>query len=634
MADGQFGWVGKILRVDLAKETSREESTAKYSEHFIGGMGIATKIMWDEIQPETSPFSPENRLIFMTGPLTGTLAPTSGRVEVCTKAPGVQPPSCTRSGLGGNWGPELKFSGYDGLIIQGKADRPTYLWIEDGEVKFEDACKLWGLDTYSTQKRLMEKHGEEVKTVCIGPAGENLVKFSVILSGTGYAAAKTGMGAVMGSKNLKAITVRGEGGVKIAKPEEFKEICTYVRRLILRHPVSKWASQGPIPANVEFVKRNRVRYEACFNCPVTCRAWIEIPGLESGEAMCLAWWYLWAGAVDDKAAWEGKVLSDKLGLCQFQLYSIVRWLTDLRKEGIITDEKTGIPWGRLGEREFTKILLNKIAWREGFGSILAEGPAEVAKRLGGRAEAAYGCHFPNYGQAEHYSVRSYPVILMQWATDNRDPLCDAHDWTVLVYWAHLYWPEGQRGKLTFDQCKKLAKGVWGSEKAAEPYSYEDKAKVAVLIQNLSRIKCSLVLCDWSIFPVNTSPNMPEYRGDTDVERRMFCAATGVEVDKDDWFKIGERIFNLERAILVREGRRREDDTVNECNFRTPETDVPAWEIARSPPPVVNREKFEMMKNEYYSIRGWDIETGVPKKEKLEELGLEDVVSELQRRRCL
>lgn len=628
MAEELYGWVGEILRVDLTDGKISKEPTMERAKKFVGGMGLGAKIMWDEIKPETKPFDPDNRLLFLTGPLTGTLAPTSGRMEVCTKAPGVDPASCTRSGIGGSFGPELKYSGYDGIIVQGRAEKPVLLLIQDGNVEIKDASYLWGKDTYSTQKEILSEYGEDFKTVCIGPAGEKLVNFSAIISETGYAAGKAGMGAVMGSKNLKALAIKGNGGIKIAKKEDFEDICRQVRGLLVNHPVRKWTCQGPIDVTVAFADKYRVKLNACFGCPVACRSWIEMPGMESGEMMCLASYYLWLGA-GEREAWEGKILADKLGLCQYTLYDLIRWLLECYKAGIITDKNTGIPWSKIGSSEFINILLSQIAHREGFGDVIADGPSKAAGKLGKEADEVYKAYFPARNACQHYSVRAYPVILMQWATDNRDPLSDAHDWTCLVYWAGMYWPRSERGALNPEQLKAIAREVYGSEEAADAFSYEYKAQTAIIVQNMSRLKNSLVLCDWSMFPILTSPNTPDYRGDPDAERKLYCAATGDDVDRSEWMKMGERIFNIERAIMAREGRRKKDDTVKDYYFRVPEEEVAIWELKREPLPLVNSKEFEKMRDEYYQLRGAVLETGVPSKKKLQELDLSDVAMELE-----
>lgn len=634
MGEGPFGWTGRMLRVDLSTRSITVEPSSAYTDGFIGGVGVGMKVMWDEVLPHTQPFDPGNRLTFMTGPLTGTLAPSAGRFEICTKAPGVDPFMPTRSGIGGYWGAELKFAGYDGLIIQGTAEVPSVLEIFNHRIKLVNADDLWGLDTYETQRRITGKYGKDVKTLCIGPAGENRVYFAAIVSDSGYAAAKTGMGAVMGSKNLKAIVVRGSGGLRVARPDEFIGLCEYVTRLLRNHPMREWTSQGPVQGQWEFAKRHRTKFASCFNCPVACRSFIQMEGLDGGEVMCLSQYYLNLGAVDDKAAWTGKVLADKLGLCEYTLFDILGWLNEEYKAGNITEKDTGIQWSEFGSANFIKQVLDAISNRNAFGDVIADGPAETFRYLGEACREGYEAHFPARGQAEHYSVRSYPVALMQWAMGSRDPISDSHDWMVLVYWAGIHWPRSQKGALNPEQLRAIGKEVYGSEKSVDPYSYDYKAKTTIVVQNMSRLKNSLVLCDWSTFPILTSINSPDFRGDPDAERKLFCAATGIDVDVNQWLRIGERIFNLERAIMVREGRRKEDDTVGEYHFKVPETEVPPWEVKRTPAPIANKEKFEKMRDEFYRLRGWDPETGIPKEEKLRELELDDVANELVRQGIL
>ncbi|MEM2936672.1 MAG: aldehyde ferredoxin oxidoreductase N-terminal domain-containing protein, partial [Candidatus Bathyarchaeia archaeon] len=196
------GWVGKILRINLSSGKVETGSSRKYAEKYIGGRGMAARIAWEEIPPNIDAYDPENRLIIITGPLTGTLAPTSGgRMTVCGVAPQAYPkPKYTRSSIGGDWGAELKYAGYDGLVVHGKADAPVHVWINDGKVEIRDAARLWGLDTYATQRMIASELGRDVKTLCIGPAGESLVRISIIQSGLENAAGQGGFGAVKGSK--------------------------------------------------------------------------------------------------------------------------------------------------------------------------------------------------------------------------------------------------------------------------------------------------------------------------------------------------------------------------------------------------------------------------------------------------
>lgn len=631
-----YGWVGKILCIDLSSRKISEQPTMDYAKDFMGGMGVGLKILWDENPANVDPLDAENRITFFTGPLTGTLAPTSGRMEICTKAAGTEPPMCTRSGVGGTWGPELKFSGYDGVIIKGKAEKPVYIWIHDGEVEILDASKLWGLDTFTVQKEIQQLHGKEVRVLCIGQAGENLVRLSTISTETGYAAAKIGGGAVMGAKNLKAVAVKGSGGIKIARVDEFLEVARQGWELTHAHPVRDWSTEGPYHRIIEYTRKYRTKYVSCFGCPVNCRNWIEFPGLQPGEAMCAGgWWYQIIGSRDEKAIWEGRLLADQYGLCAHTVLDLIRWLMEVYKGGLITEEETGIPWSKFGSSEFIAIFLRKIAFREGFGDILADGPARAAQRLGPEISKNFALYFPAYGQGEHYEPRAYPMYLMQWAFDSRDPLTDAHDWSTTLNWETFSWPESQAGHHTLEEAKAIGKKYYGSEEAFNPYSYDYKAEALVFLQNRSRLKNSLVLCDW-IFPVFGSPNNPpHFEGDGNIERKLFCAATGIDMDEAEWYRTGERIYNLERALLVRDNHRsRQDDTIGEYWFKVPVTRLPRSEPPIDPPPTCDHEKFEKAKDTFYKLRGWDIATGRPTKRKLEELGLKDVANELGRLKLL
>jgi aldehyde:ferredoxin oxidoreductase len=503
------------------------------------------------------------------------------------------------------------------------------LEIFDEKITICEAGDLWGFDAFETQKAIRRKYGKGVRALCVGPAGEHRVHFSAIISDSGYAAAKTGMGAVMGSKNLKAIVVKGSHGLKIARPEEFIGHVQEARRLLRNHPMRDWASQGPIEGQWKFVQRHRVKYASCFCCPVACRSFVRMPGFDGGEVMCLSQYYLNLGTENDEAAWAGKVLSDQMGLCQYTLFDLILWLVEEFKAGKITEKETGIAWSRLGTREFIEDFLHKVAFREGFGDVIADGPIAVFRHLGEKVRDGYEAHFPARNQAEHYSVRAYPLVLMQWAMGSRDPLSGAHDWTVLVYWSGMNWPRTQKGALTAEQLKAIGKQVYGSEASVDAFSYEDKARVATIIQNTSSLKNSLVLCDWSCFPILSSINNPPgYKGDPDMERKLYCSASGQDPDVNEWLKTGERIVNLERCIMVREGRRKEDDSVCDYHFRVPEAEVPPWEKPQQVPPVANKEKFEAMRDEFYRLRGWDPDTGFPTSSRLRSLDLMDVAEEI------
>ena len=232
-----YGWAGKVLRVDLTTKRVETEDTAQYVPQSIGGKGIATRIAWNELKLNVGPYDAENILLFMSGPFTGTLAPTSGRGIVCGVSARTYPTLWFTYGtMGGDWAAEMKFAGFDGLVVRGISNNPVYLWVHDGEVQIKDSDGLWGLDTFCTQRSLKTLYGEESQVLCIGPAGENRVRWASIQHKLSNAIGDAGLGAVMGAKNLKAIAIRGTGGIKIARPAEFITACQEVTELISSGP--------------------------------------------------------------------------------------------------------------------------------------------------------------------------------------------------------------------------------------------------------------------------------------------------------------------------------------------------------------------------------------------------------------
>ena len=236
MADLNYGWVGKILKVDLTKMKVSIISTYQYVPKLIGGRGVGAMLYWEEVPPECKAFDPENALIFMTGPATGTLAPAAGRFYVACKSPVNIKETYCPSVPGGHWGPELKFAGYDGIVVKGKAAKPVYLWINNGEVEIRSANYIWGNTVSNTMLQIYKQHGPKARILCIGPAGENLCREAAIIIDSEHATGISGAGAVMGSKNLKAIVVLGTGAVKVAKPQELMDLWWHYSRLITRKP--------------------------------------------------------------------------------------------------------------------------------------------------------------------------------------------------------------------------------------------------------------------------------------------------------------------------------------------------------------------------------------------------------------
>ena len=607
--------------------------------------------MLDEVSQDVLPFDPKNKIVFATGPLTGTEAPASARAMVVSKSPQVFPkPLSTHSAFGGSWGPELKFAGYDAVIVEGRADRPVYIRINDEKVEIRDASSLWGLDSFVTQEQIKKELADlQIKVICIGPAGENLVRFACILHDTGHAAGQGGFGAVMGSKNLKAIAVRGKGDVKIAKPGEFMGVCAEANSLLTMtggNPKSVSWVKGIDPlltslhghhrryslAGVLAPKLAEYAKDRAGCCPLKCYDYIEIPERASGIAMCIQYFYSIVGC-DGEVAFLAKDLADRYAINAFELFFMIPWLRALYSEGVISEESSGIPFSAYPKEEFISTLLRKIAYREGFGDVLAEGVPRAAEHLGvfenlSRKEFIEFCALPperviafnsygGHGFCGHYDARNFIVDGLLWAIHTRDPHNDQHDYIILTFWSGL----------DYEEQKAIAKIVFGSEKAVhlpgKPKYDEHEARAAITVQNRSYVKDSLLLCDWA-WPILISPfaeRTPPYIGDTSLESRLFSTATGIELSEEELLKVGERNFNLSRAVMAKELGGGDlsvvHDNLPDHIFENPNPST-------STPPV-DRSRFEDLKKIYYNLRGWDEKTGIPGRKKIEELGLEDVV---------
>jgi len=341
-----YGWTGKILRVDLSKEKITTIDTMKYVPSLIGGLGISAMIAWEEIGPDVGPFDPDNRLMIMVGPLTGTLASGAGRVEVMGVAPqqhppcfsrSGNPPCFSRSGMGGHWGPELKYAGFDGVVVQGRSKKPVYVWIDDGEAEIPDASEMWGTSTYSTTQTLRSIHGKKTRVISCGQAGENLSRIAIIQTETENAAGQGGFGGVMGSKNLKAIAVHGTGGVKIARPSEFLDLCLNQSRDSGRPPRpgsdTRWPSERALYGP-------NFRRHKCGFCSTVCTntIYMNIPGelvpaLYTTEQMCYGY-----RTISHNAQIEARVITSNYGINGWEVSSgIIPWLQLCKQHGLASE---------------------------------------------------------------------------------------------------------------------------------------------------------------------------------------------------------------------------------------------------------------------------------------------------------
>lgn len=621
-----YGWMGNILDIDLTNQKTTIEPTEPYVESYLGGRGIGARLIYDKYVPGTDAFDPGNPLIFSMGPLTGTAMPSSGRTDVTALSP--MSNLRAKSNFGGYWGPEAKFAGFDHIIIRGRAEKPSYIWIHDGAVEIRDASQLWGKDTFETQKAIQDELGDpEIKVVCIGPAGEKLVRFACLITEVAGAAARTGMGAVMGSKNLKAIAVRGSQSVKVAKPAELLELSLQINQEIREHPacqeLSKWGvvrfvslmyqlSFFPVGyfedvhwediidnyGGPAYVENHQTKNVGCFACPVRCKNFLSVPEIGKGFTTCEPW-SGFTGSVwnlDMDVFWKAILLSNRMGIDATEICACIGLLMELHREGIITEKDTdGIPMER-GSAEAILATIKKVASREGFGDLLAEGQMAAAEHFGPRAVEKVD---RVKGLAPHpYEFRAYHgAALMQAVGHRGDPLPLRGSLLEFEWHNAPEWFE------------EVAKSQYGHPEAAIPTAYNGKAMAGIISEHNDRVADSLGICTWP-YTLFIFHNVEKAAG-------FFRLVTGKDWSADHLLGIGERIRNLERMFDVRQGLKREDDTLPKKFFDQPLTKG-KYEGA-----VLDRKKFEQMKDEYYDLRGWDKQTGIPTKEKLQDLGLTD-----------
>ncbi|NQT71877.1 MAG: hypothetical protein HQ553_03795 [Chloroflexi bacterium] len=627
-----YGYAGKILRVDLSSGKTTEASTLDYSSAFVGGRGIATKIYWDEVSPDVSAFDEESRLIFALGPMAGVPIVGGSRWGVFGKSPQTEPEKFCYSNLGGLWGAELKFARYDGIVIQGKSASPVYLFIHDGMVEFKDASNLWGKGAIETREILKNDLGKSVRVVTIGPAGENEVVTANLLADND-ASGSSGLGAVMGSKKLKAIVVKGsQRGVSVAQPEKLRELTDYFRSL----------SSGAFTAwGTDFmVSGSKAKKDPCYGCMADCiRVKYTTDDGRSGKYMCqsgmfyLQWSWRYYGEQNEVPFHANKICDD-YGLDTWALEAMLGWLGRCFKNGIVTEESTGLPFSKIGSLEFIETMVRMIALREGFGAVLARGMDKAAREVGGEA--------PSFiRHTDPYDPRLYITTALLWAMEPREPIQQLHEvGLTLAQW--VSWVKKVEGAyVSTDVLRGIAKKFWGSELAADLTSYEGKALAAKMIQDRQYAKECLIVCDW-IYPILAIKHTEDHVGDPSLESKLLSAITGEEVDEQALYNIGSRVFNLQRAILLREGwKAREDDKLPDEWYEKPlkfgvmdpdclvpgKDGAPISQIGS----IVDRQEFEQMRDEYYRIRGWDDRTGLQTRKSLETLGLEDIADGLEQR---
>ncbi len=628
------GYTGKILKVDLSSRTSQVVSSAPY-QRFIGGRGFGARLYWEETPPGAGALGEENCLVFAVGPLAGVPAIGGSRWGIYGKSPYTAPEMFNYGNAGGHWGAELKFAGYDALVVRGRSDTPTCLVIRDDAVEFEDASDLMGLGAWRTRESIKKRLGREVKVAAIGPAGENLVTTAVILADND-ATCSAGMGCVMGSKNLKAVAVRGtRRKTSVARPERLRELTGYLRSFN-RGTFIAWGN--------DFVQAGpRVKRDPCYGCPGACirRKYTAEDGATT-KAACQsvlfyqAWAWKFYGR-ENEASFHASRLCNDYGLDSWFVEKALAWLLRLHRGGVPFEGLTGMPLSRLGSVEFIEHFVRMIALRQGFGDALARGLAEAAMSLGGPAPAMIK-------HSDPYDPRLYLTTALLWATEPREPIQALHE----VGYPLSMWTTGVKGAapthVDSEAVRGIARRFWGSQSAADFTTADGKALAARMIQDRQYAKESLIVCDW-IYPISDSRQSPDHVGDPTLESQLFSAVTGTEIDEAGLYRLGERVFNQQRAVLVRDGwRARQSDRLPDDwhdeplkrGVMDPEGLVPD---AKGRPvsrvgAVVGRQEFEKMKDEYYALRGWDAATGLQTRPCLEGLGLADVAGDLEQRGLL
>jgi aldehyde:ferredoxin oxidoreductase len=631
------GWMGKILRVDLTSGTLEELDTMRYAETYLGGRGIASRLYWEKVTPDVDAFSPDNRLIFMSGPLLASGAQGAARLCVAGKSPMVDPDGYCYGSLGGMFPAELKKAGWDGLVLDGAADAPVRLVIQDGAVAIESAENLWGKSAYEVRDAVAAQYGDRAAFVTTGIAGENRVRSAIIFASQ-EGSVTAGFGAVLASKNVKVVVARGTGRVAVADRQRLVELSRYTAELRDTCDLSVVPRIG-MTQHGHLLETTGGRH--CYLCGLTCSKYVyrmgkddKLTGLRGCQAMeyYLPWMY---GHEDEpvKTLFDAPTLANHYSIGTFELQSMVDWLWNCYKAGIYTDESIGLPVSKIGTREFLEKLLYAIAHREGFGDILAEGMMRIRRLVTPEAAAQIPRSTAPVGTTDGLPPRSHLAHALLYPFETRMHPITVHE----IGYVRLAWrtnlQDANLSNVTPDVYVDIARKFWGGEKAADETTYEGKAVAARNIQNRTYLKDCLGLCDF-VYPMTYSFSKYGPTGDPDLEGNLYEAVTGRPAAELDTY--AERVFNMQRFIRVREGHRvPEDDYPPEFNFTEPilsnihDSRMVKPGAGGQPVPaaggVLDREKFTGMLAEYYQLRGWDKKTGLPTAATLRKLGMDDLV---------
>jgi aldehyde:ferredoxin oxidoreductase len=617
-----YGYGGSILNVNLTDGTVwRHPTEERLARAFLGGRGLNVKRLWDGLPAHTGGLSPDNQLIFGVGPLVGTTFPGGARFNITAMSP--QTGILGDSNAGGFFGPELKFAGYDQVIIQGRAERPVYLCIRDGEVDLRDARALWGRDVWDTTAAIHRELGDAyVQVAAIGQGAENGVLFAGVFANLNRAAARTGMGAVMASKNLKAVAVRGTGSFPVADMYRFQQIIGRLDGIIYNHPefevrrrlgttklIKALDSIGGLPtrhfqrgrfeeagavSGEAIEELYKVKSKACFACTIPCSRFLEVDDprfpdlrLEGPEFEPLAGFTARVGSGDLALGLKCIDLANRYGLDAITLSEVIAWAMECFQRGLLSREEADgldLAWGN---GETVLALIHKVAHREGIGDLLADGVRRAAEHLGrGSEEIALHGKGLELFQADVRAIKAYGLGN---AVSSRGA-------------DHL------RSEPWFEFSNDPEEGIrrYGIPETAFRLEYKGKGLVVKHFEEMAAISDATGVCK------NTYNNMEVL--DWQETAELLQATTGWDITGEEVRQIGERIVNLERLFIAREGISRKDDTLPSRFLHEP---LPEG----SGPSTGSVVELEPMLDEYYRARGWDVHTGLPGQEKLDELGL-------------
>jgi len=627
---------GQMIWIDLGKgKIWKEQVDLKMFRDYVGGRGVNAKILWENLKPGLDPLSPENVLVISAGTLCGTIAPGASELTVTSKSPltGLY----FKTTVGGHFANELKFAGYDGIVITGASLTPVYLSIKNQAVTIKDAVGIWGKDLRETDKAVKEKERDsDTNVIAIGPAGENLVRFAVVSSNIYRSASRGGLGAVMGYKKLKAIAVRGTGSISCSEPDKFHRVALESRRRV-REDEFSWrrkylfgTQRGLLTANEVGVNPTRnfqtgymegvekiggeyirekfvVRETGCSACVMHCGKFTSVEegpyqgsSSEGPQWETLSDWGPRIGSVDPAFVIRANELCNLYGMDVSSSASVVAMAMELYEKGMLSEAETdglSLEWGN---REAVESLLKKIAFRDGFGDILAEGARGAADKIG--------------PQASYYAIQEKGLELT--AVDPRATMPYALGFAI-----------GSRGPdhLTSEvMCQygstpelvKIANRLAGNQDGAKPLVPSGKARMVKWHEEMACLSDSLGICFFH--------TLSSYRVDLKAMTDMFSLGTGIPLTKKELLRSAERVITLERAINLREGITHEMDTLPQRVLEEPIKDGPAKGLA------LPRTVLEQMVKEYYRLRGWNTRTGVPTSKTLKRLGLKDIGPQLRR----